>query len=192
MYFKIKFILIILALSTFFLTSCGIYKKTNVRDIPVNADERVQKNIEEGRGFKLGGNKNTGIGLFAEFNPLWRAALDTLDFMVLSSADYGGGIIITDWYSETNNNDESIKITVRFLSNEIRADGLDIIVHQKICTKNYECKTSQIDGKLNDEIKIAILKNAAVYEKKFKKKRVEDYRKKNPKRLVGDEKGDKD
>ena len=109
--------------------------------------------------------------------------------MVLSSADYGGGIIITDWYSESNNN-EAVKITVRFLSNEIRADGLEIIIHNKVCDKDKNCKVSKIKGNLNTEIKVAILKKAAIYEKKFTARMKKQRQKKKPKRLVGDEAGD--
>ena len=57
---------------------------------------------------------------------LWRGALETIDFMPLSSADPVGGIIITDWYSTDQNSMESIKISIRFLTNEIRTDALDI------------------------------------------------------------------
>jgi len=175
----------------FTLNSCGIYKPgTDTRKVPVNAQERVKKNLEEGKGVNLfKGKDDFGIGSFAQFNPLWRASLDTLDFMVLSSADYGGGIIITDWYSESNDN-EAVKITVRFLSNEIRADGLEIIIHNKVCDKNKNCKVSKIQGNLNTEIKVAILKKAATYEKKFTARMKKQRQKKKPKRLVGDEAGD--
>ena len=66
---------------------------------------------------------------------MWRASLETLDFLPLTTVDYSGGMIITDWYSENNNNNESIKITVRFLSNEIRSDSLKLIVHKKNCNQ---------------------------------------------------------
>ena len=65
---------------------------------------------------------------------MWRASLETLDFLPLTTVDYSGGMIITDWYSDDTNNLKSIKITVRFLSNEIRTDSLKIIVHQKNCS----------------------------------------------------------
>ena len=54
--------------------------------------------------------------------------------MPLTSANYSGGIIITDWYSNNNNPNETIKITIRFLSNEIRSDAIDINVFYKKCT----------------------------------------------------------
>ena len=92
---------------------------------------------------------------------LFRSALDVLDFITLSSVDYAGGLIITDWYSENNNN-EAIKITVRFLSNEIRADGLDIILHKKICDQKNNCTISKIDNKIIFEIKDTIIRKAAI------------------------------
>ena len=165
------------------LTSCGIYKPVDVREVPVNAEERIAKNMEEGKGIQLFRKDNFGVGSFSEFNPLWRASLDTLDFMILSSADYGGGIIITDWYSE-NNDDEAIKITVRFHSNEIRADGLDVIIHNKVCDENNKCNVSKVDGELNNEIKIAILKKAVTYDKDFQARAKKLRKKKRPDRPV--------
>ena len=163
----------------FILTSCGIYKPVDVREVPVNAKERIKKNMEEGKGIQLFNKDEFGVGSFSEFNPLWRASLDTLDFMILSSADYGGGIIITDWYSE-NNDDEAIKITVRFHSNEIRADGLDVIIHNKVCDENNKCNVSKVDGLLNNEIKIAILKKAVTYDKDFQARAKKKRKKKRP------------
>ena len=157
-----------------------------------NVKDRVRKNIEEGRGVKIFDkrNKNTGIASFASSNPVWRASLDTLNFMVLSSADYGGGIIITDWYSENNNN-ESIKITIRFLSDEIRIDGFDVIIHQKMCEQEdrTNCKIRKINNKLNDEIKLAILKRATIIDRKLTEKKVKDFKKQFPEyKARGDEK----
>ena len=110
---KISIFLII----SFFLSSCGLYRPTDVREVPVNERDRVKKNMEEGRGFRLMDlNNNNGTNYdFASSNPLWRATLDTLDFMPLLSVDYGGGVIITDWYGEENEND-AIKISIQFLS----------------------------------------------------------------------------
>ena len=64
----------------------------------------------------MGGKNKGGKFDFASSNYLWRATLDTIDFMPLVSANYSGGIIITDWYSENNNPNEAIKISIRFLS----------------------------------------------------------------------------
>jgi hypothetical protein len=113
-----------------FSTSCGIYQPSDARKIPPEADKRVKKNLEEGRGITLmGGSKRGGTNYqFASSNPMWRATLEILDFLPLANVDYSGGIITTDWYNEGTASDESIKITVRFLTNEIRADGVKIIV----------------------------------------------------------------
>tara|TARA_B100000795_G_scaffold261032_1_gene237442 strand:- start:879 stop:1457 length:579 start_codon:yes stop_codon:yes gene_type:complete len=144
------------------LNSCGIYKKTDARKIPTNANERVKKNIEEGKGFRLGnlGKNKSGDFQFASSNPLWRAALQKLDFAPLSNVDYGGGVIVTDWFSNENSN-EQIKITIRFLTNEIRSDAISVSLHKKTCNTQNNCKIIKIQNNLNSEIKFAILKKAA-------------------------------
>ena len=144
------------------LNSCGIYKKTDARKIPTNANERVKKNIAEGKGFRLGNLNNKGSGefQFASSNPLWRASLEKLDFAPLNNVDYAGGIIVTDWFSNEKSNEE-IKITIRFLTNEIRSDAIGVIIHKKICNNENNCKITKIDNELNSEIKFAILKKAA-------------------------------
>ena len=143
------------------ISSCGIYKPVDSRKTPINDAEKRKRNLEEGRGFRLSNalNKKGGTFDFASSNPMWRASLDVLDFIPLVNADYGGGIIITDWFSE-NNSKDSIKITVMFLSNEIRADGLDIILHEKKCVNDI-CATSLLESNMANEIKLAILKKAA-------------------------------
>ena len=161
------------------LTSCEAlkYKKVDARDVPNDPKERVKKNIEEGRGFRLmGGNTKGGVFEFASSNYLWRATLDTIDFMPLASANYSGGIVITDWYTEDNVSKESIKISVRFLSNEIRADALDIKVFLKTCDQNLNCSINENQGRLQDELRANILRKAAVY----KKIGIEKYKKENP------------
>ena len=163
----IKPILPILFLLLFLLTSCGIYKPSDARVVSPNVDERVKQSIQEGRGFRIG----RGIGKggtsfeFASSNELWRASLEVLDFLPLSNVDYSGGIIITEWYSEGTANDEAIKITVRFLSNEIRADGLTIIIHKRVCNKFQQCTVAKIKSTLEEEVKLAILKTATLLEK---------------------------
>lgn len=157
--------LILLFLIPLLLTSCGIYKPTDARKVPVNANERVKKNMEEGKGFRLSslGGKG-GDFLFSSSNPMWRASMDKLSFAPLSVVDYGGGIIITDWFSEGDSN-EQIKIAVRFLSNEIRSDALKIIIHKKNCESFNNCKINMIQNSTNNEIKLAILKKAAQLKK---------------------------
>jgi len=179
--YKIKSFLLVFLAIPLFLVSCGGWNPTSIKDRPVDVDERVRQNIEEGKGFKLGDRRDSGLGSFASSNPLWRATLDTLNFMVLNSVDYGGGIIITDWYSE-NKSDEAIKVTIRFLSPEIRADGLEISIHQKKCEVNNlnNCTVQKLDTKLAEEIKLAILKRAVQIDKKITEKKVKEFKKKFP------------
>ena len=160
------------------LNSCGIWDPADARKVSPNADERVKKNLEEGRGITLmGGLEGRGKGTttyqFASSNPMWRATLEILDFLPLSNVDYSGGIITTDWYNEGTSSDESIKITVRFLTNEIRSDGIKIIVHKKKCNLQQKCTIKKITSALEKEIQIAILKKAVIIEKESitKKKR---------------------
>ena len=179
-----KFInIFVLVILTQFLSHCGkdFFKRSDVKDNPVNVNERVQKNIEEGRGIRFGiGNKQGGVFDFASANDLWRASVETLDFVPLVNASYSGGIIITDWFNGGDNTNRELKITVRFLTNEIRSDALKVTVHEKICSENNRCKTNLIDSKISSEIQLAILKRAAVLEKNKVEKTVEEYRKEFP------------
>ena len=163
-----------------YLSSCagGKVPGADARKISPNPKDRVQKNIEEGRGFRLlGGNKkNTGEFDFASSNELWRASLDTLDFMPLALANYSGGIIVTDWYSDGKNVNESVKISIRFLTNEVRADALDIKVFYKKCNQVASCKISQKTGSLSAELKKQILSKATIYKKQNKDKNFKPYK----------------
>ena len=161
---------IFLASITSALVSCGPLKpkKVDLRKIPGDPKDKRLKNIKEGRGFTaMGAIKNRGKGSgsfdFATSNEMWRASLELLDFTPLHNVDYSGGIIITDWFSERDDQDP-IKITIRFLSNEIRADGIKVIIHKKICKEKRidNCKIIKIESTLSQEIKLAILKKAAI------------------------------
>ena len=157
------------------LTSCGPlkYKKTDARKISPNPEERVKKNLEEGRGLKLFGGENKGGTNyeFASSNELWRATLDTIDFMPLTTANYSGGIIVTDWYSGDQNSNENLKITVRFLTNEIRSDALDLKIFYKNCDSSNRCSIDERKGSLVNELKKEILKKATLYKQEIKDKK---------------------
>ena len=165
-----------------FLSSCGIWDPADARKVPANAQERVKKNLEEGKGISIKGMMSGKGGTnyqFASSNPMWRATLEILDFLPLANVDYSGGIITTDWYNEGTSSDESIKITVRFLSNEIRSDGIRIIVHKKRCNVQQNCTVKKITSVLEQELQVAILKKAILFEneynrgkKKFKRKAI--------------------
>ena len=160
---KVKITAIFLII--FFFTSCG--KGGDARKIEPNVKDRQRQNIEEGRGFRLGsalGGKSGGTFDFASSNELWRASLDTLEFMPLALANYSGGIIVTDWYSD-GGSDESVKISVRFLSNEIRSDALSIKVFYKNCSTQESCKIVDRSSALSNDLAEKILSKAAIYSK---------------------------
>jgi len=165
---------VILLLILIVISGCGIYKPVDARKVPTNANDRVQKNIQEGKGFRLlGSNKNKAGGnfQFASSNALWRASLDVIDFMPLSSVNYSGGIIITDWYSENKNPKKSIKITIRFLTNDVRSDALNIKIFNRTCdNSSFDCKFTDSSEVLVAELKKAILKKATIYNKEGKEK----------------------
>ena len=159
-------ILVIVLLILPMLSSCGIYRPVSAKDYPPEPEKRIQKNMEEGRGIRIWKNRKKGGTFdFASSNALWRASLDIISFMPLLTADYGGGIIVTDWFNNTNNENQSIKISIQFLSNEIRSDALDIKVFKKKCEVNKNCKIAISESKLNNELKLSILKKAALFEK---------------------------
>ena len=176
--FKNSAILIFLGFALVALSSCG--PPGDARKYPPNPDARVKKNLEEGRGFRLDTSiRNSGKGgdfMFASANELWRASLDTIDFMPLSSVNYSGGIIITDWYSDGDNLEESVKISIRFLTNEVRTDALDIKVFYKQCNQLINCKVTQKTGSLVAELKKEILSKAALYKKQKKDKNFKEYK----------------
>ena len=166
-----KIAIVISIISLLILSSCK--NAGDARKRPPNVKDRVQKNIEEGRGFTLMGSakKNIGEFDFASSNELWRATLDTLDFMPLALANYSGGVIVTDWYSDDDKNNESVKISVRFLSNQVRSDALSVKVFYKNCSVQQTCKISDRSGVLSDDLTNKILSKAALYEKENKSKK---------------------
>ena len=170
-------LLIFICILPFLLNSCA--NRGDARKSPPNPELRVKKNMEEGRGFRLMDAVNkTGRSTnfeFASSNELWRASLDAIDFMPLISANYSGGIIISDWYSNNQDSNESIKITIRFLTNEIRSDALDIKVFRKLCKTNNKCKISESSGQLTKELKSKILKTAKIYQEQKKDKNFKPY-----------------
>ena len=176
-FFKNCFFILVLSL---FIFSCkgpdGKFKipGSDARKFPADPKLRVKKNLEEGRGFKLNNafsGPKGGVFDFASSNELWRASLDTIDFMPLLSVNYSGGIIVTDWYSsEESLSNESVKISIRFLTNEVRADALDIKVFNRKCNNVSNCVISQVNDELAPELKKQILKKATLYKEEAKEK----------------------
>ena len=171
---KHSIILILGLISALLLNSCkGGIPGADAKKYPPDPKERVKRNLEEGRGFRLNDIRNKSKGTnyeFATSNELWRASLDTIDFMPIATANYSGGIIVTDWYTENQKIGESVKIAIRFLTNEVRSDALDVKIFYKKCETAIDCKITKSDGVLKKELTKSILKKAAVYkEKKIKK-----------------------
>ena len=152
-----------------------IWDPADARKVPANVNERVKQNLEQGKGISLAklraGDSGGTNYQFASSNPVWRATLEILDFLPLANVDYSGGIITTDWYNEGTASDESIKITIRFLTNEIRSDGLKIIVHKKRCNLTQICSVKKITSSLEQELRVAILKKAVIYDKESNTKK---------------------
>ena len=171
------------------LTSCkssdGKFKLPggDARKFPADPKKRVEQNLKEGRGFRLNDmvKQRGGTFDFASSNELWRASLDVIDFMPLASANYSGGVIITDWYSDNKNPNESLKITIRFLTNEIRSDALNIKIFYKKCENLNKCTISEKSGTLTKELKKEILKLATQYKKKSDDENFEPYIVSDPK-----------
>jgi len=158
------------------LSSCGGFKMPkpgDARKTPASGKERARKNIEEGRGVSIGkafgGGKTTYQ--FSTSNPMWQATFDVIDFMPLVTVDYAGGMIITDWYADANTTNDSLKFTIRFLSNEVRPDSLKIIIHKKTCKTQSNCIVQKIASKLEDTIRSQIITRAAALEAASKKKK---------------------
>ena len=170
--------LIFFSILTLQVSGCSkdFFKKVDTRDRPVNMQERARQNVEEGKGVSINkilnrrGNTNFQ---FSSSNPLWRASLEILDFLPMTTVDYAGGMIISDWYSDnTNNSNESIKITIRFLSNEIRSDSLKVIAHKKTCKTMQSCNTIILENSaIGQELVSSIIRKAAILDKANKEKK---------------------
>ena len=162
-------VLFLLIFSLFCLNSCGFYRPVDARKIPPNASDRVKQNQEQGKGISFGNMMKGGKGgdfQFASSNEMWRATIEILDFVPLANVDYGGGIIVTDWYKNTTSDKDSIKLMIQFLSNEIRADGIKVNIYKRVCLTENNCTSTLLESTLNNEIKLAILKKAALLKKR--------------------------
>lgn len=170
-YFKVKTIIFLFILQLI-LTNCQSLKpgKADLRKIPADGRERALQNLKEGKGIRLsniGKDSKTNYE-FSTSNPMWRASLEILDFMPMSTVDYSGGVIITDWYNNDTTNEE-IKITVRFLSTEVAAENVKVIVHRRNCKQNGNCTISLIKSQIEDELASSIIQKAALFLKDTEK-----------------------
>ena len=157
----------LLVLFAIFIAIFSCAKKDTVDDQTFEPDpaKRARAVADKGGGIfgNINNQKTSGNAVdFASTNVLWRATLKSLDFLPLVNADYSGGIVIYDWYGNTENSNDQIKISIRFLNNELRSDSLEVIIHKKNCTNFEKCITKKIDDNLNREIKDKILNTARI------------------------------
>jgi len=150
-----------------YLSNCSKTDPTTgeVIRIEPNPDKKAREFADKGGGIfgdinKVGKSSGGGNFEFASSNVLWRATLKSLDFLPMLNADYSGGIIIYDWYSQTNNPKEQIKISVQFLNNELRSESIKITAHKKICETAERCSNSTLDQNFASSIKESIIASA--------------------------------
>jgi hypothetical protein len=169
-FYNIIFFLII---SLSLLSSCGGFSKVDTRKTPIKGRDRAKQNVQEGKGVTIMGAMRGGKTSyeFSTSNPMWRASLDILDFIPLATVDYSGGLIISDWYNDSSNSKESLKITVRFLSNDIKSNSLKIVVHKKTCITVGECKVNLLKSKISEELAKSILTKAVEIKRQTKEKK---------------------
>ena len=161
------------------LAACGgdpnAVKENDARNGTKSATERDMnqglggKNREEGTLFGPGGifgakekkEDNSGGSGVAVNAYLWRASLDTINFIPLASADPFGGVIITDWYTPAETPNERMKVQVTILDRELRADGVRVAVFkQQTSPKGGAWVDAQVDPRTNIDIENAILTRA--------------------------------
>ncbi len=168
-----KIIVCFFLFSLFVSCGQGFFKKVDTRKVPISGSERAKQNVREGRGVGIGKMIGKGGGStnyeFSTSNPMWRATLDILDFLPLTTVDYSGGIIISDWYTDETNKNQALKITVRFMSNVVQSNSLKVTVHRKKCSVNQSCNVELFKSRIQEELIASILKEAAILEKQVKK-----------------------
>ena len=157
-----NFLVLILIIFNVFIFGCSKTDPVTGETIRIepNPDKKARDFADKGGGiFGDINNKKSGSTNFefASSNVLWRATLKSLDFLPLLNADYAGGVIIFDWYAKDLNSNEQIKITVRFLNNEIRSDSIKVIGHKKTCDENGKCNTILLNENFSIDIKDSII-----------------------------------
>jgi hypothetical protein len=161
-----KFINFLKLLTLLFILACSKADPVNNEGevIDPNPKNRARAYADKGGGIfgDINNVKKSGSNTydFATSNIMWRATLKTLNFLPLSNADYSGGVIIYDWYADNLNSKEQIKISVRFLNNELRSDSIDITAHKRICETLDRCVVSKLNNNFSNDIKDNILSAA--------------------------------
>lgn len=151
---------------TLTLSACGTSKGVRAQG-DNNSARGVFYTQTPGEGVNMGGlfGKNrsaadagqNGIGVNSY---LWRATLDTLSFMPLTSADPWGGVIITDWFSNPEKPDERFKATVYILDTRLRADALNVTVYKQIRDGSGGWADSAVSAQTETDLENSILTRA--------------------------------
>jgi hypothetical protein len=161
-FYNFKLILLLLGILTF-VVNCSSTNNDDGKVLEPSPEKRAREFAEKGGGIfgDINNRKSSSTTFeFASSNVLWRATLKSLDFLPLLNADYSGGVIVYDWYSQANNPKEQIKISVQFLNNELRSDSVKIIAHKKICETLERCSNSTLDQNFANSIKDSIITSA--------------------------------
>jgi hypothetical protein len=148
------------------LTACGMLPQGE-QTYPKTEDERDAERFGKvtgedgivlfgGRSLPRGSDGGTGIGVNTY---LWRASLDALSFMPLSSADPFGGVIITDWYSPPQNPNERVKVTLYVLDRDLRADGVRAAVFRQVLG-GAGWQDAAVDPRTGTDLEDAVLTRA--------------------------------
>lgn len=156
---------LLIALST--LSACSgveigqpvIHKKSEAE----KAFDGETKSIFGQDGISFGdnavGEQNTGSGIGVNAF-LWRATLDTVSFMPLSSADPFGGVILTDWYSPAETPNERYKLNIYILGQALRADGVRVAAFRQLKNQANDWQSVNLDPKAITDIENSILTRA--------------------------------
>ena len=189
MNFKVRNIFIILitiSLSGFLITGCSLDDAEIVRAPP--AEDLVLKRERERREAEGSSEDDSFVGnLFKDISVfgkkgatgggggigvnkyIWKATLDTLAFMPLVSADPFGGVVITDWHSESEKSKEKFKIVAYIIGKELRVDGIKIAVFKKIKNDNGDWVDKKSSKVLQNKVEDAILTRARKFKIQSKK-----------------------
>jgi hypothetical protein len=161
-FYNYKVILLLFGILTF-VVSCSSANNDG-KVLEPSPDKRAREFADKGGGIfgDINNRKSSTTFEFASSNILWRATLKSLEFLPMINADYSGGVIIYDWYSQSNNPNEQIKVTVRFLDSELKANSIKITAHKKICNSSGVCSNASLDEKFSSSIQESILASARI------------------------------
>lgn len=149
-----------LCVAALFLAGCASDSASEAEPRQVEANAGQNGGLLDGLlsgGLTGGGQRGESITVNSY---LWRASLDTISFLPLTTADPFGGVIITDWYSPPETPEERFKVTVYILDRELRADGLRVAVFRQRRESNTAWVEAKVDERTGRDLENAILKRA--------------------------------